>query len=324
MNRFSWIKCGLLVWLPMAAGLCNAVLPAKTIGVSQIVEHPALDAVRQGMLDSLKEEGYVVGDNLTVVYENAQGNMVTATQIATKLLSSPLNLIVGISTPSAQTIFYTAKRMDKRIPIVFTAVSDPSAAKLEPGESHYPITGVTDAPDVKAVLTLMQTMLPRFKTIGFIYNSSEPNSVSTINQFKALLKDSNITVREAMVNKTADVAQAMHSLVGKVDALYFPQDNTVVSAIESVINIAESPNRRSAALPLFCSDPLLVKRGVLAAVGYDYVEVGLESGLVVAKLLKGEDVKDIPVHHPPRLKTIVNFPLARRLGLTIPKEATPS
>lgn len=295
----------------------------RSIGISQIVEHPALDAVRLGMLDSLKEQGFIEGKNLTIDYENAQGNMVTATQIATKLLSTPLNVIIGISTPSAQTVFYAAQRNDKQVPIVFTAVSDPIAAKLETGDKNYPITGVTDSPNLEALLEVVQALLPKLKTLGVIYSSSEANSVSTIQRLKQLLVDKKLEdklkIVEVTVNSTSDVAQAMKSMIDKVDALYFPQDNTVVSAIETVTSIAsQTTTKNSKPMPLFCSDPLLVKRGVLAAVGYDYTEVGRETGNVVARILNGEPANQIAVRSPEKLQAVINKELASQLGLAIP------
>lgn len=296
------------------------------IGISQIVEHPALDAVRLGMLAALKDQGFVEGTNLVVHYENAQGNLVTATQIATQLLSTPSNVLVGISTPSAQTLFYGAQRNGKNTPIIFTAVSDPIAAKLEPGDANYPITGVTDRPNMEGLLEVFQALLPRAKNLGVLYNPSESNSVSTIGLLKQLIEDKQLTDKikllEVTVNSTSDVAQAMKSLMGKVDALYFPQDNTVVSAIETVVSIAGTGlgSKNAKPLPLFCSDPLLVKRGVLAAVGYDYTDVGRETGNMVARVLQGEEVSLIPVRTPDQLKTVFNKTLIKSLGLTVPEK----
>lgn len=292
--------------------------PGKAIGISQMVEHPALDAVRLGLLASLKEQGFEAGKNVKVYYENAQGNLVTATQIASKLLSTDVDVLIGISTPSAQTLLYTARRNHKRIPIVFTAVSDPVSAKLE--VSDYPITGITDKPNVEAILDLMQKMLPHLKAVGLLYNPSESNSTFTIEQFKFLLKKRQLAVYEATVHSTAGVAQAVQSLVGKVDALYFPQDNTVVSAIETVISITTpAVASHTPILPVFCSDPLLVKQGVLAAIGYDYSEIGRETGRMVARILQGKNIKSIPIHNARQLETAINKPLAQRLNMTVPE-----
>jgi putative ABC transport system substrate-binding protein len=296
------------------------LLPSKVIGISQIVEHPALDTVREGILDSLKAQGFEQGKNLTVLYENAQGSVITATQIASKLLQSHLDLVVGISTPSAQTLFYEALKLKDKIPIVFSAVSDPKAAKLEI-DPEYPITGITDRAHLVGLLELMQNMMPHLRTLGLMYNPAEANSVSTIWHLKELLKAKGIRFVEVTVNKTQDVAQATKSLLGKVEALYLPQDNTVVSAIQAVINATtQSASPLPVVLPIFTSDPLLIKNGVLAAVGYDYWDVGKETGVVVGQILKGEKAQQIAIHNPKELKAVINVALAEKLGFPIPQK----
>lgn len=308
----SSIRLVLLLSFIIGSFLQSSYLSAdpssKTIGISQIVEHPALDAVRAGLLKSLKHQGFEEGKNLTVLYENAQGNVVTSTQIASKLLGSSADVLVGISTPSAQTLLSAAKRQSKSIPIVFAAVSDPLAAKLDLAQANYPITGITDAPNVKKMLEVMKEIIPTLKTVGFIYNSSEANSVSTISAFKQLLTAQKIEFQEATVNKTGDLIQAMESLMGKVDAVYFPQDNTVVSGVEILVKTAGNT-------PLFCSDPLLVDRGITAAVGYNYFEIGQETGNSIAKLLKGVNIQEIPIKSPDKLETIINKAMVQKLGL---------
>jgi putative ABC transport system substrate-binding protein len=154
-----------------------------------------------------------------------------------------------------------------------------------------------------------------------MYNSAETNSVSTIVRLKKLLTEQGISFVEVTLNKTQDVAEAAKSLVGKVDALYFPQDNTLVSAIQTIVNIAsQSSPTLPVVLPIFTSDPLLIQKGVLAAVGYDYNDIGQETGMMVAKVLNGEAPTNIPVHNPDILKAVINEQLAKRLGLTIPRE----
>lgn len=289
----------------------------KTIGISQIVEHPALDAVRLGVIQELKDQGFIEGKNLSIQYENAQGNIATASQIASKFLGEKLDLAVAISTPSAQTLFFAAQKQNHRTPIVFSAVSDPGAAKLI--SSTYPITGVTDAPNLDGLLEVINKLMPNLRILGLMYNPAEANSVSTITKLKKILKEQGIIVHEVTVNKTADVAQAMHSLIGKVDALYFPQDNTVVAAIETVVNIAQqSSPTLPVILPIFSSDPALMKRGILAAVGFDYYDLGQDTGKVVAKILQGTDPKKIPIENPSHLKAVINQTLAKQLGLTLP------
>lgn len=297
-----------------------AALPPKTIGISQIVEHPALDAVRKSMLAALKDQGYEAGKNLKVIYDNAQGNIVTSTQIANKLISSNVDLAVGISTPSAQSLFHEAKKQGAKIPIVFSAVSDPKAAGLESCKACA-ITGVTDTAHLEGLLELIKSLMPKLKTLGLMYNAAETNSVSTITRLKTLLNKNGIQFIEVTVNKTQDVAEATKSLIGKVEALYFPQDNTLVSAIQTIINIATKASPTlPVILPIFTSDPLLVQKGVLAAVGYDYQDIGKETGIIVGKILNGTNPNDIPIHNPSTLKAVINAELVRQLGLVIPKK----
>ncbi len=295
-------------------------LPQKTIGISQIVEHPALDAVRESMLNALKAAGYETGKNLKVIYDNAQGNIVTATQIANKLMSSQIDLAIGISTPSAQTLFHESKKHHSKIPIVFSAVSDSKTAGLESCNTCA-ITGITDTAHLEGLLELIKTLMPQLKKLGLMYNAAETNSVSTIERLKVLLAKHNIQFVEVTVSKTQDVAEATKSFLGKVDALYFPQDNTLVSAIQTIVNVAsQSSPTLPVILPIFTSDPLLVQKGILAAVGYDYHDIGRETGIITAKVLNGENANHIPIHNPSTLKAVINTPLARALGLTFPKK----
>ena len=313
------LSCTVL-YLPSLIAIESTPSIIKRIGISQIVEHPALDAVRQSMLDSLKEEGFESGKNLNIFYENAQGNMVISTQIANKLLHADLDLVVGVSTPSIQTLFYEARKLKKKIPLVFSAVSDPKAAKLD-SDAEYPITGITDTANLEGLLELINIMMPKLKTLGLMYNPAEANSVSTIDRLKKLLKERHISFMEVTVNKTQDVAQATKSLIGLVDALYFPQDNTVVAAIPTVVKVAtQTSPLLPVILPIFTNDPILIKKGILAAVGYDYEDMGKETGRVVARILKGELPQKIAIHNPSELKAVINVSLANKLGLFIPKK----
>lgn len=294
---------------------------AKKISITQIVEHPALDAVRAGVMEELQRQGFKSNDNIIVQYENAQGSIVTAAQIATKLISNSPDLIVTISTPSAQAVYFAALKQSKKIPIVFTAVTDPTSAKLEPGKEAYPITGVTDKPNLEGLTEVIKVMLPRIKKLGVMYNPSEVNSVSTVHALKKLLEQHSIEAVEVTVSKIGDVPGATRSLIGKVDALYFPQDNTVVAAIDAVVNIAgQGDPALPVILPIFSSDPILIERGVLAAVGYDYRDLGRETGDLVAQILKGKSVKELPIQDPKSLKTVINLQMAEKLQLPVPQK----
>jgi len=290
----------------------------KTIAISQIVAHPALDAVREGIIEGLKQAGYEEQKNLVVLYQNAQGDIGLASQIAVKFISDRIDAAIGIATPAAQTLFYQAKKSKNKIPVIFTAVSDPASANLDPGPEHYPITGVTDAPPLEPLVTLMKKLQPEIHTLGILYNPAEINSVTTIDHLKPLLKQQKITLIEVAVNKTQDITLAMQQLTSKVEAIYFPQDNTVVSGIETVSKIAAQQG-----IPLFCNDPVLIEKGVLAAVGYDYKEMGVLTGKIVARILQGEAASLIPIVHPQTFKTVVNEPLLNSFKAKPAKAKTP-
>lgn len=302
-----------------AALLSTKNASLKTIAISQIIDHAALDQVRSSLIETLKEQGFESDKNIKILYENAHGNMVTATQIATKLASEELAVAVGISTPSTQTLLQAFQKREKKTPIVFTAVTDPNAAKLTPEMTHYPISGVSDAPNLESLIEDLHQVMPNIKRLGVMYNPAEANSVSTVSHLKKLLKQQNIEMIESVVNSTNDVPQAAQRLIGKVDALYFPQDNTLVAAMQAVINIANQANPElPVILPIYSNDHALLK-GVLMANGFDYDDIGKETGLMVAKILKGENVADIPIKSPRFPKTVINATKVLKLGLKLPE-----
>ncbi len=325
INRLAVLALFLLVlssFLSLCWGETRLVnqAPHRKIGISQIIDHTALNTVRTGILEALQEQGYQEGVNLTILSENAQGNMALSTQIATKLASAGLDVAVAISTPSAQTLLHAIHKQGSPLPIVFTAVTDPKTAKLEPTETFMPITGISDAPNLPVLVQLFGKLLPHLKKLGLMYNPSESNSVATALELKKLLALKNIEVIEVTVNQTAEVAQAVQTLMGKVDALYFPQDNTIVAALQTVIQIAQqSPTALPIVLPIYSEDPY-VTRSVLAMVGYDYRDIGYDTGLLIARILKGDKASEIPIQRPTHLKVLVNQTEAQKLKLIIPEK----
>ncbi|OQM76170.1 ABC transporter substrate-binding protein [Manganibacter manganicus] len=303
------------LFLALAASVALA-LPAKaadvTVDVTAIVEHPALDAVRDGVKDALAEAGYKDGENLKFVYQSAQGNPATAAQIARQFIGESPDVIVPISTPSAQAV--VAATHD--IPVVFTAVSDPVGAQLvksmeKPGGN---VTGLSDMSPVAAHIDLIKAVLPDVKTVGFLYNSGETNSVSLLASFKKAADNAGIKVVESAATKTAEVQGAARALVGRVDAIYVPTDNTIVSALEAAVGVADE-----AKLPLFTADTDSVKRGAIAALGFNYYDVGKQTGEVVVRVLKGEKPGDIPVEIAKGTDLVVNKKAAEKIGLKLPE-----
>ena len=284
-----------------------------TVAVTAIVEHPALDAARDGIKAALAEAGYVDGQNLTFVYESAQGNPATAAQIARKLVGEAPAVIVPISTPSAQAVVGATRD----IPVVFTAVTDPVGAKLvrDPMHPGGNVTGMSDLSPIGKHLDLVKEIVPKAAKLGVIYNPGEANSLTLLELLKREAPARGLTIVEAPAPKSADVLAAAQSLVGKVDALYVPTDNTVVTALEAIVKVGEQN-----ALPVLAGDTDSVPRGAIAALGFNYGDVGRQTGRIVVRVLKGEKPGDIPVESVEITELFVNPKAAQAMGVTLPAE----
>lgn len=254
-----------------------------TIGISQFAEHGSLDNCREGFLAGLAEEGIEEGTNLTVLFDNAQADTGTASTISDNYVSKKVNLICAIATPSAMSAYNSTMNTD--IPVIYTAVSDPVGAGLanEDGTPVGNITGTSDALAVDAQLEMIRKILPDAKKIGIIYTTSEANSVSTIAQYKEAAGNYGFEIVDSGINTIADVDLAAADLVTKVDCITNLTDNTVVSALQTVIAKATD-----AGIPVFGSEVEQVKAGCVASMGLEYYELGKQTGHMAAKVLKGE------------------------------------
>lgn len=295
-----------------AATLAQAEQP-RVVAITQIVEHPALDAAHQGIKDELAERGYRDGENLKLMHESAQGNSAIASQIARKFVGESPDVIVAIATPSAQTVAAAARN----IPVVFSAVTDPVAAKLvkswdKPGAN---ITGVSDMLPIDQHLDMIQRIMPDAKRIGTVYNPGEANAAALIELLEERLAERDMTLVRGAATKTSEVLGAARSLVGKVDAIYLTTDNTVVSAAEAVISVGERSD-----LPVFAADTATVERGAVAAMGFNYYNHGRQTGAMVVRILEGAGTADMPVEIMEELDLYVNPAAAERMGITLPDD----
>lgn len=285
----------------------------RVVAITQIVEHPALDAVYQGVKDELADRGYKEGENLTIMHESAQGNAAIASQIARKFIGEQPDVIVAIATPSAQTVAAAARN----IPVVFSAVTDPVGAKLvqsleAPGAN---ISGVSDMLPIDKHLDMLLRVMPDAKRIGTVYNPGEANAVSLVNLLEERLEARGLTLAKAAATKTSEVLGAARSLVGKADAIYLTTDNTVISAAEAVIAVGERAD-----IPVFAADTATVERGAVAALGFDYYDHGRQTGVMVAKVLEGKNPGDMPVETMDKLDLFVNPAAGERMGITLSDE----
>jgi len=310
--RFLRTFMVILLMVSMNGMASAAEVNVITIGISQIVEHPALDAARQGFIDSLKDHGYLEGKNVFYDIQIAQGNTATANSIAKALVGKNVNLIHSIATPTSQ----ACVNATKVIPIVISSVTDPVGAGLVASLDHPGgnVTGTTDRSPVGQQLDLILEIVPQAKRIGFIYNSGEDNSISSLKQLKEEAAKRNIEVIEATVSNSSGVFLAAKSLVGKVDAIHIPTDNTVVSAFESVVKVCEDNK-----IPLFAADIDSVPRGAVAAVAIDYYRLGRQSGDMAVQILQGADPGGMPVETLKELKLVVNKKAAQEMGVSLPE-----
>lgn len=254
-----------------------------TIGISQFAEHGSLDNCREGFLEGLKEAGYEEGKNLTIEYQNAQADTGNAATIADSFVNKKVDLICAIATPSAMSAYNSA--MDADIPVIYTAVSDPVGAGLvnEDRTNVGNITGTSDKLPVTEQMALIRELMPDAKKIGILYTTSEANSVSTIQEYKDHAEEYGFEIVDTGINTIADVEMAAKDLASKVDCISNLTDNTVVSALQTVLAAAND-----AKIPVFGSEVEQVKNGCVAAVGIDYVALGKQTGEMAAKVLKGE------------------------------------
>ncbi len=291
-----------------------------TIGVGQFAEHGSLDNCREGFLQGLAEEGIEEGKNLTVMYENAQADGGTASQIINNFLSKKADLICAIATPMAQSAYSGAKKAG--VPVIFTAVTDPVAAALanEDGTPVGEITGTSDKLPVEKQLEMIRKILPDAKTIGILYSTSEVNSETAIKEYKAAAASYGFEIVEGPVSATADIPLATDSILEKVDCLNNLTDNTVVSSLPLILDKAGKKN-----IPVFGSEVEQVKIGCLASIGLDYVDLGKQTGKMAAKVLKGEaKASEINFEVIKEAAFYGNSKVAENLGITLPSELTGS
>lgn len=303
----------LFKYLILALSSTQTFANSPQLAMTQIIAHPSLDQIRGGILDELIDQQLIQKDLSDIVYQNAQGNVVIAVQIAQRFVALQPKVIVAIATPSAQTVLKAAK--DSEIPIVFGAVTDPIDAGLVSRlqNHHANITGTVDLPSPKAQFTLIKKMIPTLRKIGLIYNPAEKNSQKQVQAMIKSAKDFDLTIEEAVAFKTADVAQAASYLTDKVEAILFPNDNTAISALETIIKISLKKG-----IPVFASDPESVKNGAVAAVANDQYLVGRKTGALIAHILKGQDVKKLDIQVITANKYYFNEKLLKHFGLSKP------
>lgn len=316
MKRISVLMCLALSLLITATAFAAAPSKPVRIGISKIVSHPALDAVVKGVQDELKAAKV----NATFDVQNANGDISTAASIANKFQSQKVAVAVGVATPTAQALVNTLKG----IPVVYSAVTDPVKAGLVPSlkKGGKNVTGVSDMTPVRQQIEMLMR-IKKVKRLGHIYTSSEENAVVLAGMVKQVCKELGIQFVGTTVTRSSEVKQATQAIIRRVDAIYVSTDNTVVSAMSAVADVAMKHK-----VPIMSADPSSSESyDVLAAWGFDYYKMGRETGKLVIEILKGKKPEQIPTRfmtRPSDVDLLVNLDVAKKLGLTVPADIVKS
>jgi len=292
-----------------------------TVAILQIREHPALNAAREGFVNGLADEGFIEGENVEFNVLNPHGDISVANQMAQQIVDQNPDLILSIATPSSQALRAATRELANPPPVVITAVTDPYAAGLidsfERPNTNF--TGTSDLTPVENQFMLMQRLLPDVQTVGIMYNAGEVNSVIQADMAAEAARGLGLAYIRATVTGTVDVAQVAESLVGQVDVVYTPTCNTMAEAMSLLVMIASE----SANIPVIAGERGGVTLGALATEGIDYYQLGRQSAVMAAQILRGEaQPQDMPIQWQDmaRTNTVINLTTAERLGITIPDD----
>ena len=281
------------------------------VGVLQFVSHPSLDLIYKGIQDGLAEEGYK-DDQVKIDFMNSEGDQSKVATMSKQLVANGNDLVVGIATPAAQGLASATKDL----PVIMAAITDPIGANLvkdlkKPGGN---ITGVSDHNPAQQQVELIKDLTPNVKTIGALYSSSEDNSKTQVEEFKAFAEKAGLTVETFAVPSTNEIASTVNVMNSKVDAIWVPIDNTIASAFSTVVS-----SNQSAKKPIYPSATAMVEAGGLASVVVDQHDLGVATGKMIAQVLKGAKPADTPVNVFSTGKSVINKKLAQELGITIPE-----
>jgi putative ABC transport system substrate-binding protein len=316
MKQSIGILAALVILATVSTGCAKNTSKADatsfTVGISKIVAHPALDATEKGIQDELAAQGLSVAFDL----QNANGDVNTATQIATKFKNDKVSAVVAIATPTA----VAAANAIKDIPVIFSVITDPVGAGLvgPDNKGQGNVTGLSDKIDVLQNITLF-ARVAKIKTLGYIYTSSEANSAASLADVKASCDKLGITLVEQTITNSSEVKQATEAIVKRVDGIYLTTDNTVFSALPSLIEVALANKK-----PIFSADTTsAMEGGCLIASGFDYYKAGRATGKIVADVLRGKAPADIPVKYitePSETDLLIDLDVAKKCGIEIPKD----
>lgn len=312
MKKLISLLLALMVFLSLTSLACADEM--FRIGIIQFAEHGSLDNCREGFIQGLAEEGFIEGENVTFTLQNAQTDMAVAAQIAS-LLVPESDMICAIATPAAQAAFNYAQ--DENVPVIYTAITDPVGASLAGSDGSNPgqITGTSDLLAVEAQLQMIRALMPDATKIGILHLTSETNNTLPLNMYKELAPNYGFEIIDKGISAGADIPLALDSLLPQVDCITNLTDNTVVSYLTLVLEMAGEAGK-----PVFGSEIEQVKLGCVAAEGLEYLELGKQTGRMAARVLRGESAQDIPFELITTPYLYVNKTALASFGLTLTPE----
>lgn len=311
-KKFKKLLVGLICTAVLLVG-CGSEEGQVAIGISQIAEHPALDASRDGFIAGLESEGFKDGENVKFDIQNAQGDIANSQLIAQNFVTQGQDMIFAIGTPAAQ----SAANSTNEIPILITAVTDAVTAGLVESveKSGTNVAGTSDAVPIETQLLLMKDLLPEVKKVGILYNTSEINSEVQVGQVKALAASHGLEIIDAGVNNTNDISQTLQSIIGDIDVLYALTDNIIASAMPLITTEAMAKN-----IAVIGAEEAHVAAGALATEGINYYNLGFQTGVMAAKVLNGEDISQMPVSTLEDMELVINEKTVKQLAISVPEE----
>lgn len=313
------VLCTVMAGMMMAAAagsVCQAEeKEAVSIGVIQYMQHGSLDENYEGFLAGLEAAGYIEGENLTINFQNASGEVGNCQQICNLFANSDTDLVFAIATPAAQSAVNVFQETD--IPVVFSSVTDAVEAGLvdsneEPGKN---VTGTLDMPVIADQIAVIKEVLPDAEKIAILYTSSEANSEIQAEQAQEAAEELGLEAIMQASSTSNDIPQVISSVVGTVDAIYIPSDNAFASAMATVNRTAVENQ-----IPVFCAVEAMIEEGGIATTAIDYYELGVQTAEMAVRILEGEAASEIPVETQKECALVVNKTFAESVGVTVPEE----
>ncbi|MEY8441065.1 tryptophan ABC transporter substrate-binding protein [Lactobacillaceae bacterium 24-114] len=314
MKRMYALIIILFVFLGIAFFQENSSLVKQktpTVGVLTLMRHPALDQIYKGFVDELAKEGYHNGKNIKIVYENANGDQSNLKTMANSLVNQNPTVLFGITTPAAQALANSTTKT----PIVLGGISNPKGAGLVKSNSHPGgnISGISDLAPARQQLKLIKQFLPNLKTLGVIYTSSDSSGVTGYREIAKECKKLHIKLKAYSISNSNDLNQVSQQMLSQVDAVIVPTDNTIASAMQTLVKNANAANK-----PIFPAADTMVKQGGVATYSVNQYQLGVMSAKMVVKVLKGKKIGNMPIEYVTKGEPVLNLKQAKKLGLTVP------